>query len=381
MYKNFGVIIGLLIFGCKLSLAYPQFIAHGYNTCMTCHYNPLGGGPLNDYGRALGSNTIADRLFVPEDMSEDELAKYSGFFFRENNSAIKPYANYRGINITRDLNGDNSESEYIPMEAKFGITAQWGERKQYIFSGGISYNPGRSDNENEDKWRSREHFVGYRSESDWGVYLGLMDKAFGLRIPDHNSFNKSVTNLAQDDQTHGVLFNYLKENWNLNLHAFVGNMTQDAELRQVGGAARVEYNFSKTKVIGASIMSSSSDFLEQTAFSVHTKIAPGKYTSLMAELGINNKTSVVNSLEDNGLFFFSQHHIRIRRGLYYFTTLEYYDADNADGQTVMIFGPGLQWFPIQKVELRAELRNQRIFKDDNVEPDQWFLFGQVHLWL
>lgn len=380
MKREIWVFLCLAIFGSKLVMAYPQFIAHGYNTCLTCHYNPLGGGPLNDYGRALGSNTISDRLFVDEDMSEDELAKYSGFFFKENKSAIKPYANYRGLYIIRDFNGDNSDSEYIQMEAKLGFTTEWGKDKKYIFSGSMSYNPGRSDNENEDKFRSREHYIGYRPKKNWGVYVGLLDKAFGLRIPDHNAFSKSVTNLAQDDQTHGVLFSYLAEKWNVNVHAFVGNMTQDAELRQVGGSARFEYNFSKSYVVGASLLSSSSDFLEQSTFSVHTKMAPSKNMSIMAEFGINNKASAVNATEDNGMYFFSQHHIRMSRGLYYFTSLEYYEADNANGQKTMVFGPGIQWFPIQKVEIRAELRNQRVFADNNVEPDTWFLFGQVHLW-
>lgn len=380
MRSEFWFLMMIALWCSGTALAYPQFIAHGYNTCLTCHFNPVGGGPLNDYGRALGSNTISGRAFVPKDMSEDELAKYSGFFFKQSKSAIKPYANIRGLYLTNQFRRDNSESEYIPMEAKVGLTTQWGKDKSFIFSGSISYNPGRSDNDVEDKWRSREHFLGYRSKKGWGVYAGLLDKAFGLRIPDHNAYSKSTNNLGQDDQSHGVLFNYLQDKWNVNVHAFVGNMTQDAELRQVGGSARFEYNFSKTAVIGASILNSSSDFLDQSIYALHAKFAPGKLTSLMAEVGKGAKTSAVNTNEQSSTYFWSQHHIRIMRGLYYFTTLEYFDEDSTDDKTIR-FGPGIQYFPVQKIELRVEILNSRIFSDQNSLPDALDLLAQVHIWL
>ena len=41
-----------LVLGAGDADAYPQYIAKGYATCGSCHYNPDGGGMLNAYGVA-----------------------------------------------------------------------------------------------------------------------------------------------------------------------------------------------------------------------------------------------------------------------------------------------------------------------------------------
>ena len=43
----------------KFVHAYPEFIGYGYGSCLTCHYNGAGGGPLSDYGRSLFAVEIA----------------------------------------------------------------------------------------------------------------------------------------------------------------------------------------------------------------------------------------------------------------------------------------------------------------------------------
>ena len=53
--------------------AYPDFIGYGYASCLTCHFNGQGSGPLNDYGRALWSAEIASRALYPKSMSDEEI--------------------------------------------------------------------------------------------------------------------------------------------------------------------------------------------------------------------------------------------------------------------------------------------------------------------
>ena len=63
-----------------------------------------------------------------------------------------------------------------------------------------------------------------------------MDKAFGIRHPDHTAFNRGYSGfgLSQNDQTHGLLLHYNQQKYDLVSHFFVGNLNQDKELRQVG---------------------------------------------------------------------------------------------------------------------------------------------------
>ena len=59
---------------------YANFIGHGYNSCITCHYNPFGNGPINDYGRAVSATAIGSRGFYKDSKPEDLIGKQSGFF-------------------------------------------------------------------------------------------------------------------------------------------------------------------------------------------------------------------------------------------------------------------------------------------------------------
>lgn len=59
--------------------AYPDFIGYGYSSCLTCHFNGLGGGPLSDYGRSLWSAEIASRALYPKSMTDEDIGNQSGF--------------------------------------------------------------------------------------------------------------------------------------------------------------------------------------------------------------------------------------------------------------------------------------------------------------
>src|SRR5690606_24128678 len=146
-------------------------------------------------------------------------------------------------------------------------------------------------------YRSREHYIGYRFTPKFGIYVGLMDKVFGIRIPDHIAFSRSTNGLAMNDQSHGVLVHTGGEKWELGLNAFVGNLSQDAELRQVGGSAKFEYDVASKMRIGASVLSSKSDFLEMYVNAFHGKFGVGKGSALMVEIGETTKTQVSGGSE------------------------------------------------------------------------------------
>src|SRR6185312_17179249 len=90
-----------VLFHLDRAQAYPEFIAYGYSSCLTCHFNGNGGGPLNDYGRALWSAEIAGRAFTSK--TEDQLGQSSGFF----GSTELPYWIRPGLKM-RDLEMESS---------------------------------------------------------------------------------------------------------------------------------------------------------------------------------------------------------------------------------------------------------------------------------
>ena len=115
MFNNSPIIIFIisavgLLFSNKV-FAYPNFIGHGYNSCITCHYNPFGNGPINDYGRAVSATAISSRGFYNDSKPEDLIGKESGFFFKgSRNKNFRPFASYRGLFLKRDLGEESDKS-------------------------------------------------------------------------------------------------------------------------------------------------------------------------------------------------------------------------------------------------------------------------------
>ncbi len=64
----------------NFAYAYPEFIGYGYKSCLTCHWNGHGSGPLNDYGRGVWASEIASRSLYPKTWKLEDLSATSGFF-------------------------------------------------------------------------------------------------------------------------------------------------------------------------------------------------------------------------------------------------------------------------------------------------------------
>lgn len=378
----FSIVVTLL--SLTRAYAYPQFVGFGYTSCLNCHYNPFGGGPLTDYGRALGSTMIADRLMIPSDITDESLGEHSSFFFdKPAKSWIRPNVDYRGLWYKRDIDNKNSEAEFINMDANVTLVAKFLENDKFVAVFNFGYAPaprGRSGLEDEPNYRTREHYIGYRPTPKFGIYAGLMDRVFGIRIPDHIAFSRSITGLTMNDQSHGVVVHWAPDKWEFGANVFVGNLVQDETLRQKGASLKAEYEiFTKVKV-GASVLSSKNEFLKNYINAFHAKVGVGKGSAVLVEIGEVTKTQISTSLETKSRYTLTQGYLNMARGFFGIATLEYFKYNTQLDSYVMRFGPGLQYFPVPRVELRMDIYNTRIFSDALVSEDTWDLTGQVHLW-
>ena len=187
--------------------AYANFIAYGYTSCLTCHFNPYGNGPLTDYGRGLSATAISGRPpFVAATVTDEQLGEASGFLGTQKLPEwLRLSANYRGLVLMSQIGKQNSSTNYYNMQSDVSVTLKSPESK-WIASATV----GLADDENSKGSKtndgpliSREHYVGTRLNDEWGIYAGFMDVAYGIRIPDHEAFSRSFTQLKQNDQTHG----------------------------------------------------------------------------------------------------------------------------------------------------------------------------------
>mgnify|MGYP003665789435 CR=1 FL=1 len=366
--------------------AYPNFIGMGYQSCLTCHYNPHGNGPLNDYGRALSASTISGRAFADSKITDEELAQKSGFMWQKPMAdRIRPAINYRGLYLKRNFSGKNEETEWINMAAKANVVVRLGpeENKDKLIASatfGYAPTPRATPNSTEPNYRTREHYLGYRPTPNWGLYAGLMDKTFGLRVPDHIAFSRVSTGLTQNDQSHGVILHFVQDKFEIAGNYFIGNLKNEDDVRQKGFAFTGEYG-PKDWRIGPSILVSESQYLKNTNLAAHARLAFGKGNSMLIELGQVTRDIIPANRSIVSRYGFFQGHILMKRGLYFLNTLEYFKGDTDKEDHVFRWGPGVQYFMMHGLELRTDIYNSRVFSSNAVSDDTWNLTAQIHLWL
>ncbi|MGE0174708.1 MAG: hypothetical protein AB7T49_18090 [Oligoflexales bacterium] len=379
------LVIAIAILCSKISYSYPNYISYGYQSCLTCHYNPYGNGPLTDYGRALSATEISDRLFTPPEVSEDEIAEKSSFLGREPVVEwLRPSLSYRSLLLSKNFGDDDQKEEFILMDVSAALVAKFLQNDKLILVGQIGYAPvPRAVKGSDDMktYRSREHYFGYRITKEIGVYAGLMDKVFGIRVPDHIAFSRTMTGLTQNDQAHGVLFHYFNKYFETGLQPFVGNLVQDESLRQKGVTGQFEVTLSERARVGMSGLSSKSEFLEMLMYSYHARLGLGQGNSLLAEMGEVGRTNVESEERKVSQYVFTQTHYHLKRGLWSLLTTEVLRADKTIKAYTYRLGPGVQWFPLRGIELRADAYNSHQISEDKKDTKSWDLTTQLHLYL
>lgn len=367
-------------------LAYAHFIGHGYTSCLNCHYTPFGGGQLNDYGRAVSATAISSRDLYPNSWDEEKIAYTSGFLFRKpKQNWLRTQINYRGFEITQNPGSSkNQTKQWITMQADVRATLKFGENDKFIISGDYGKAPSPLqglEGEDYQKYRSRNHFLGFRPTPKLGIYAGLMDKVYGLRVIEHTAFSRTSTQTTQNDQTHGLAAHYLGESWEGGVHAFVGNLVQDEEFRMKGFSSMVEKTIFDSHRVGASVQSSKNNFIKLDSYSLHARLNLKDGAALLAEVGESHRKTENETGDRTSRFGLLQTYVRPWRGIYLFSNIEYLKNDTSIDNYAVRWGPGIQYFPIQRVELRADIYNTRNFAPSSSVLDTWTYLYQVHVWL
>lgn len=268
------------------------------------------------------------------------------------------------------------------MQADARVVLKFGENDKFIAVGNFGYAPlPQNFTGSTSEWRSREYYVGYRATPKFGLYAGLMDKAFGIKVIEHIAFSRQAPQVMQNDQTLGLLAHYLGEKWEMFGQAFSGNPAQDPELRMKGGTVSVERTVFDIHRIGASVMSSKNNFQEMLSYSAHARLNLKEGSALLAELGQVKRKTQNGSDDTTQRYGLLQTYLRPTRGVYVLANIEYFQRDITNEDYTVRWGPGLQYFPIQRIELRFDAYNTRNFSPDSSTKDTWMYLVQTHVWL
>jgi len=374
------------------SWAYPEFIAYGYSSCLTCHFNGLGGGPLNDYGRALWSAEIAGRPFYKASTSDEDIANQSGFlgsvplpFY------IRPHVNYRGMDYRQNPGSASSDTTvWLNMQENFGVTVPFSESGNYLVTATwgrniipANYGQGTQGFTNV---VAQEYYARIQVLEGWWVYAGLMDKVFGIRNVNHESYQRQyqgfqVYNNNPDgtNSSQGIVLHRVSEKWEFALNYFAGNPYDDTNYKLSGGSATAEFEVGENKRLGASVLSGTSTIKNKNIAAIHYRQQISKGSSLLAEYGLIHDYPA-NSSDLVGGYNLIEAMVFLTRGYNFVATTERYNRSfNATDPDKWKWSFGFLMFPFARVELRTEATFLRSLSTQVASPDSWIVDGQVHV--
>lgn len=386
MKNIFFIVLFILCLSPIKSWAYPNYIGHGYPSCLNCHFNPFGGGQLNDYGRTVSATLISSRTFYPKTWSEEKIAYTSGFLFRKpKQNWFRAQANYRGFSLVRNPGSSSNEDKtWITMQFDVRGTVKFGENDKFIFVGDYGKTPKPQQpipGLTQDDYRSRNLYFGYRPSKKVGIYAGLMDKVYGIRVIEHIAYSRVVPQVTMNDQTYGVAAHFLTDDWEGGVHGYIGNFSQDSDLRMKGVSTMWEKTVSKIHRVGASFLTQKNDYSSLTSYAVHGRFNIKDGSALLAELGQAAKTTDNNQDEGTSRYGLLQTSVRPFRGFYLLANVDYLKQDIKKSDYTVRWGPALQYFPIQRLEFRADIYDTRNFSSTTTNKDTWMYLLQTHIWL
>ena len=372
--------IGFVSMGAQ---AYPSFIGYGYTSCIVCHFNPLGNGPLTDYGRALGATAIAAKPFYQADLDDETLGNQAGFLLGKVKlpDRLRAQINHRGMGLVSGIGTGSLYSNYILMQTDASLVAKTlDDRLVAVINAGIYPPPAGGGNPG---FVSREHYVSYAILPKLRVMAGLMDVAFGIRTADHVASSRTMTKIGQNDQVHGVLLHLGIKGSEFAIHGFAGNLYQTPQSVVPKGASMMfETEVAKQVRVGASGLYSASTIRERKLFALHTRAGLAKGSSVLFETGLvsDNRKNVSPEL---GNYIYFQSMARMIRGLHWLMTVDYssQDAFKPHPRRFTV-GPSLQRFPTGFAELRLDVWGTRVLDSSALvnQPDSFKILGQLHLW-
>lgn len=383
----------LILFSASLAQAYPEFIGYGYSSCLTCHVNGQGSGPLNDYGRALWSAEISGRAFYSKSATDEDMANQSKFLGKTDLPYwIRPHAKYRGINVRRSPGTSQDTTKFYQMQTDAGVTLQADEDGKYVAVGTwgnlLSSSEYLQGKQGLNNIYAREYYLRLEPLKTWWVYAGLMEKVFGLRNIDHTSYQRAyqgfgvTTNSAGGiAQSHGVVIQKIEETWEMTVNYFLGHPRDDEPYKEKGYSFMGEFQVKENARVGLSYLDSKNDFLKRTMYALHYRQAISKGSAMMFEYGlIQKQNQTPGSNQMNGSYNLVEGLFLLTRGYNLQAIVERYNEEfKPEKPDNWKYSLGLLMFPFPRLELRGSVVNTRAFSNQRAADDSWSVQGQVHV--
>ena len=332
--------------------------------CTTCHTNPTGGGQRTAFGNHYAQNTLA--------------ASYSDFFKSSEkaeaptwngqlNKHVSMGADYRGELLYTDIEGANSQSDFVYEEMQVYLNFQPvpGRIALYVDE---KFGPGSSF--------SREAFALFWSKSQkYYIKAGRFFLPYGLRLEDDEAFVRSVTGINFNTPDDGLEFGIEQGPWTSNFAVTNGSDSDTA----INDNKRISWNSVYTKNnwrFGFSLNNNETINAERNMTSVYGGLRTGPIAWLIEYDQVEDKLASSVNTQDVWLV---EANLLVSKGHNLKFTYESLDpTENIEKDFHNRYSFVWEYFPIQYVQISAGIRSLDLPKN-SPPPDKDNVFLQAHL--
>lgn len=214
--------------------AYEQMSRHGYNSCVTCHYSPSGGGLLNDYGKVI-SSAFSQR---GKEYKEGSFKKSIRLHKKMDYALHMRMANFR----------NDKRSRTFPMQFDF-LT-----RVQIAKDTGLEVTIAKAPRQDEDPDAPKNNvddlyarrLLLTKKIDHLYIQVGRDYHALGFRQPDHTVYNRSLNRNNFDDLPTLAGATYYQGKLSHKAYVFTKSFQEkNVEDAEKGLVLKEEYTFGK----------------------------------------------------------------------------------------------------------------------------------------
>jgi hypothetical protein len=376
-----GAVFALVLLAPRPAHAYAWMIRHGFTGCAQCHFDPTGGGLLNDFG--LGA--AADLLRSHYGSEPPDARPFFGLF------TTPPWlltgGSFRDMLLYMKSDGAPWSSQNVLMQAdlRAGIDAG---RFRAAGSLGVITN-GNSPAAVVGDLVAREYWAGWAFADD-AVLLraGRINLPFGVRSIEHTLFVRQATQTdLNDTQEHGIAIAGRGHGFRGELMGIAGNyqLSPDA-FRERGYTGYGEWSPTSHWAFGVSslITHAAEDVLLRAATTrqAHGFILRGSPFEALAILGEADVTitSIAGQPNWSGLATMLQADVEPWQGLHLIGTGETWTTGQPGTSTSWSGWATVNWFFFTHLDARFDYVHTSIVQGPMRIPMD-LLLAQIHVFL
>lgn len=239
--------------------AEPAFLSRQYARCTNCHYSPTGGGLLTPYGRSLSREELST---FGRSGGASPSGREHEFLYGASGDALRPVSlgiDLRPAHLNVDAFGSTTTRTFL-MNAELAAGLQHGG---WTFYGSVSRQPVGDDS----RVASFEHWISYQTARGLGVRAGRFLPAYGVKLADHTSYNRSLLDLQNDDQVYALELSFNGDRHLVQVSAGPGRADDidDADARAFTATGRWQYDLTpRLALVGSGLFRNDSEIAAQS---------------------------------------------------------------------------------------------------------------------